>query len=121
VVTANGGSITALTDVGGMYGIANDGIFGVRVSNPVTPTLTEVTVRITLTLRGYVYDGVKATLTLTNGITISGSSGNTKTSDNLGKPTAGPPDNVADPALRDREQSVTFEPLPPTTNIVMNY
>jgi hypothetical protein len=120
VVTPNGGTIDALIDVGGGYGIANDGIFRVEVSDPVTPTLTEVTVQITLTLSGYVYDGIEATLTLTNGIINSGTSGLTITNDNLLRPYEGPPDNVADPALRDRLQTVVFNGLPATPNIAIN-
>jgi hypothetical protein len=110
--TANGGTINTFTNLGG-------GQFRVEVSQPVTSTLTEVSIYITLTLSGYVYNGVTATLTLENGIINSGVAGVTNTNDNLLRPTEGPPDNVADPALRDRVQNMTFLPLPATSNITI--
>jgi hypothetical protein len=118
VVTANGGVINSLTD-GGAYGAANDGYFRVEVSEPTAPALSEVSILVTLTLSGYVYNGVTATLTLSNGITNSGDLGLTITPDNLSRPTEFAPDNVADPALRDRLQSITFLPLPATPNITV--
>lgn len=120
VITANGGTINSITDVGGWYGIANDGRFRVEVSDPDTPTLTEVAITVTLTLSGYVYNGVSDTLTLYNGIINSGGTGVTVSPDNLLRPTEGSPDNVADPALRDRLQIITFMPLPATPNITVS-
>jgi hypothetical protein len=118
VITANGGT-ASITDVGGSYGSQWDGNFKVQVSAPTVPNLDSVAISVTLTLNGYVYNGVSDTLKLFNGSINSGSSGLIISPDNTSRPMEGPPDNVLDATLRDRLQIITFLPLPATPNITI--
>lgn len=95
-----------------------DGQFSVEVSALTTANLTEVSVDVSVQLSGLLHDGIAATLNLLNGEAVSGNVGTIITNDNLGRPTAAAPDNVADAALRDRLQVIVLAPIPATRDIV---
>jgi hypothetical protein len=95
-----------------------DGIFTVNASGLTTPSRTDVSVDVTVTLSGLLHRGITTTLSLVNGQAKSGVSGPILTFDNTGRPTSGSPDNVADAALRDRLQVIVIDSLPATQNIL---
>jgi len=72
-----------LADVGGGYGTALDGLFGVTIAPPTDPTDVEVVVTIRVVVRGEAWKEVGVTLNILNGKATSGASPPAITNDNV--------------------------------------